>query len=279
MAPFNPATAIRENDVSLRGRSRKHRLGSLLCCFAVAVVWALAVSCRRAPSAEQTPPEGAVGHGTIKGRVHLAGKAPENPVIRMRADPMCARLTAGKPTANDAVIVDAEGSLANAFVQLQGPFPEAASPPIPVTIDQRGCIYSPRMVGVQAGQPLRIQNSDPGLHNVHGVSAGADAFNIGQPIAGMVNEVRLKDEGMMRLQCDVHAWMVAWVGVVSHPYFAVTGASGTFEIRNVPAGTHTVQAWHELFGPLTSKVTVGPDGVADVDFVYSGEETRRSAAR
>jgi len=247
--------------------------------FAVSLAIASALA---AAACGQAPAPGASGvagapateRGTITGHVRLMGAPPENSPIRMRADPMCDQANAGQPKVQESVVAAPDGSLANVFVRLQGSFPATAAPTEPVAIDQRGCIYSPRMVGVQIGQPLRVRNSDPGLHNVHGVSGGPDVFNVGQPMAGMVNEFRLKDEGVLRLQCDVHTWMVAFVGVVNHPYFAVTGTAGTFELRDVPVGTYTIDAWHELYGPLTMNVRVEAGAVADVDFAYSSEEKR-----
>ena len=93
----------------------------------------------------------------------------------------------------------------------------------------------------------------------------------------MINEFRLKEEGILRLQCDVHGWMAAFIGVVSHPYFAVTDTTGAFEIHDVPAGTHTLRAWHEQYGPLTATVQVESGGVATADFAYSTEEKRTTA--
>jgi plastocyanin len=228
---------------------------------------------------KSTPPDSQASTpgrpGTIKGHVRLMGPAPENPDIRMRSDPMCAMANAGQRVQDDLVTAGPDGSLANVFVQLQGTFPETAVPPEPVSIDQRGCIYFPRVVGVRVGQTLRVHNSDPGLHNVHAMQVtGGDEFNVGQPIAGMTNEFHLKKEGILHLQCDVHGWMAAYVGVMSHPYFAVTDKPGTFEIPNVPEGSYTIQAWHEVYGPLTSSVQVMPGGVANVEFAYSAPEKR-----
>ena len=235
-----------------------------------------AASCREAPKSEGSAigGEAAPRRGTIRGHVRLTGVPPENSPLRLRADPMCVKAHGDNPAVQETVVAGPDGSLANVFVQLRGSFPETPAPATPVAIDQRGCIYSPRMVGIQIGQPLQIRNSDPGLHNVHGVSAGRDGFNVGQPMAGIVNEFRFKDEGILRLQCDVHTWMIAFVGVVSHPYFAVTDTTGTFELRNVPAGTYTIQAWHELFDMVASGVRVEAGGLADVDFTYSGEQKR-----
>src|SRR5262245_48148891 len=162
--------------------------------------------------------------GTIRGHVRLTGDIPGNPVIRMRRDPMCAKATAGKQVVQETVVANLKGDLANVFVKVVGSFPAGPPPTTIVTIDQHGCVYSPRVVGVQAGQPLQIRNSDDLLHNVHSSSTVKDnGFNIGQPMKGMTNQFRLKDEdGMVRVACDIHGWMTAWVGVVNHPYFAVS---------------------------------------------------------
>ena len=170
--------------------------------------------------------------GTIKGRVRLTGKSPGNAVIRMGVDPMCGKMNAGKQVVQEQVVVSADGGLANAFVRLQGSFPRAAAPTQPVTIDQRACFYIPRVVGAQVGQTLQVRNSDPMLHNVHSLSSGTNGFNVGQPSAGMVYTFQLKQEEiMLRLKCDVHRWMTAYIGVVSHPYFAVSGTGGRVRDR------------------------------------------------
>jgi hypothetical protein len=211
--------------------------------------------------------------GTVKGRVRLTGKSPGNAVIRMGVDPMCGRMNAGKQVVQEQVVVSADGGLANAFVRLQGSFPRTAAPTQAVAIDQRACFYLPRVVGAQVGQALQVRNSDPMLHNVHSLSVRSNAFNVGQPSAGMVYTFQLKDEEvMLQLKCDVHRWMTAYIGVVSHPYFAVSGTGGTFEISNVPVGTYTVQTWHERYGSLTRPVRVTAGATAIVDVPYTGEE-------
>jgi plastocyanin len=212
--------------------------------------------------------------GTIKGRVRLSGDLPGNPVIRMGRDPMCAAINRGKQVVQEAVMAGLDGSLANVFVRLQGTFPPTPAPKEPVTIDQRGCVYLPRVIGVRVGQTLQVRNSDSLLHNVHSsTTIKENSFNIGQPIAGMVNEFRLKEEpGMLRLMCDVHSWMTAYIAVVSHPYFAVSNKAGTFEIANVPPGTYTIQAWHERYGPAMKPVAVKAGAPVTVDFTYTGKE-------
>ena len=207
--------------------------------------------------------------GTITGHIAVKGKVPGNQVIRMGMDPMCAQLNAGKRPVQEVVSASADGSLANVFVSLQGSFPGAPVPAQPVTIDQRGCMYVPRVVGAQVGQTVLVRNSDEVLHNVHSNSTHGNAFNFSQPKAGVVQELRLKDpEIMLKVACDVHRWMTAFVGVVNHPYFATSGAGGTFTIANVPAGTHTIQAWHELFGVVTQTVKVTEGATTTVQFAY-----------
>jgi plastocyanin len=196
----------------------------------------------------------------------------------MGADPLCARLSRGKQVVQETVAATADGSLANVFVRLQGSFPKAAVPSQPVTIDQQGCVYQPRVVGVLVGQTLQVRNSDELMHNVHGVSARSNGFNVSEPKAGMVQQFRMKDEEvMLRLKCDVHSWMVAYIGVVSHPFFAVSDRSGTYVIQNVPAGSHSIQAWHERYGPLVQTVRVRAGAETTIDFSYTGNEAAPSA--
>jgi plastocyanin len=244
----------------------------LLPLFCMLLAGAVAAGTRSGAAAQ------GANRGTIKGRVRLSGKLPGNPVIRMGMDPMCAKTNAGKRVVQEAVVADLDGNLANVFVKLQGSFPQTALPTQPVTIDQRGCIYLPRVLGIRVGQTLEVKNSDSLLHNVHGLSTRNNGFNVSEPAAGMVQQFHPKDEEvMLRIKCDVHSWMTAYVGVVSHPYFAVSGTQGTFEITNVPAGMYTVQAWHERFGPMMLPVRVRAGAVATADFTYTGTEKPPSA--
>jgi hypothetical protein len=190
-------------------------------------------------------------------------------VIRMGVDPMCSRMNAGQRVLQQEVVTSMDGGLANVFIKLQGNFPSTPVPAEPVIVDQRGCIYVPRVTGAQAGQTLQIRNSDALLHNVHSLSS-LNSFNVGQAGTGVINSFRLKDEpAMVQLKCEVHRWMTAYIGIASHPYFAVSRDGGTFEISNVPPGTRTIQAWHERFGVLTETVTVKAGATSTIDFVYS----------
>ena len=210
--------------------------------------------------------------GTIQGRVALSGELPGNAVIRMGVDPKCKQVTEGKLMLQERVLTDADGGLANVFVQLTGTFPETPVPTDPVVLGQRDCVFVPRVVGARAGQEVQITNNDPLLHNLHSLSTTTNNFNVGQPLEGMVHTVRLEEEdGMLQIKCDVHRWMTEFIGVVTHPYFAVSTEGGTFTIAGVPAGTHTLQAWHEAYGVLTQTVSVEPGATTDLDLTYPEE--------
>jgi plastocyanin len=202
----------------------------------------------------------AQGTGTIRGHIGLSGKLPGNPVIRMGMDPKCNKMNAGKRVIQEYVVATIDGSLANAFVRLKGNFPQTPVPTQPVTVDQRGCVYVPRVVGARVGQTVQVKNSDDLLHNVDALSGQKNGFNIGQPRAGMVYEFKPKSEEVML------------IGIVSHPYFAVSTTKGTFEIDKVPAGTYMIEAWHERLGIVSKSVTVKPGAVATVDFTYASKE-------
>jgi hypothetical protein len=212
--------------------------------------------------------------GTIQGHVRLSGPAPGNPIIRMGMDPMCAKLNAGPSRPLQQIVVEgADGGLANVFVTLKGTFPKVAPPTAPVVIRQVKCIDEPRVVGAMVGQTLRIVNSDTLAHETHSANSTTNTFKVTQPHSDMVFDYTLKGpEEMLRLACDVHRWMTAWVGIEPHPYFNVTNAAGAFTMANVPPGRHQIRAWHERYGWLTKTVEVKAGATSTIDFAYSGQE-------
>jgi plastocyanin len=240
-------------------------------------VSAAAIALLLAATAQVAPVAAQGGTGTIEGRVRLAGPARANSLIRMGLDPLCARLQGATKPRQEITLRSADGGLANVFVALEGTFPATAVPSTPVVINQRKCMYVPRVVGARVGQVLRLINSDTLLHNVHSISAKGNDFNETQPHSDMVFNFTLKGEEMLRLKCDVHSWMTAYIGVVNHPYFAVSDEMGTFTIKNVPAGRQTVRVWHERYGRLTQMADVKAGGTTMVNFEYSGNEKPSAA--
>ena len=216
-----------------------------------------------APAATTPKPAGkrvdAATAGAVTGRVSFDGTLPDAEIIRMTADRNCVQ-DAGPNPQSDAVLVSADKSVKNAFVYVKDGLDPAYTfdaPAGPALLDQKGCIYNPRVLGVRVGQAIEIVNSDPTMHNVHSLPMKNNEFNHGQARKGdRISEVFTVPEVMVRFKCDVHSWMAAWVGVVDHPYFAVTDESGAFALPNLPAGTYTIEAWHEKLGTKTAQITV-----------------------
>ena len=218
------------------------------------------------------------GTGTIKGHIKLAGPIPANPIIRMGLDPLCSRANGGTRLTKQIVVAAADGSLANVVVQLEGNLPAGTPPAEPVVINQKGCVYSPRVVTAQAGQTLRVINSDTMLHDVHTTNTKANEFKVTQPQSGMVyNQPLKKDNAVIRLACSVHSWMAAYIAVVPHAFADVTDDTGTFTLAHVPPGRYTIQAWHERYGKLSKTVEVTAGGTATINFDYTGKEKAQTA--
>jgi plastocyanin len=213
-----------------------------------------------APAAAQGP----MGTAMIMGTVNFTGTAPDR--VQLTLDRECAGLNDATVRSEEVVVND--GKLQWAFVYVKEGIEGSYSPPAePVVIDQRGCTYQPHVLGVQTGQNIRILNSDPLLHNIHAMPETNRPFNFGMPRQGDERDRSFPtEEVMVWVKCDVHPWMGAWVGVLDHPFYAVSGADGTFMIDGLPAGTYTVEMWHEKYGTQTMEVTVADGASATADF-------------
>lgn len=238
----------------------KHGVFSFAAAAAVTVVALCATS---------TPIAGQVGTGTIVGHVHYMGPTPVNPVIRMGADPRCNKLYAGKRPTSQAFVVGADGAFANVLVNVDGSFPATPVPTTPAVLGQKDCQYVPRVVGARIGQTLEVRNADPTDHNVHSASMAGNDFNTTQPINSKPFDVTLKAGELLRVRCDNHTWMTAYIGIFDNPYFSVSGTDGAFTIANVPAGKQTVKAWHEVMGTQTQMVDVKAGASTTVDFTFA----------
>ena len=210
--------------------------------------------------------------GDVKGVVNLDGVAPKNEAIKMNADPVCAREVT-TPQMMETYVVGSDGkSLGNVFVYVKDGLGDLKfdAPTTPITVDQKGCRYHPHVFGIQVGQPLEIINSDPTLHNIHAVAKNNREFNNGQPLQNMkTTHTFTAPEVMVPFKCDVHGWMNAYVGVLPHPFFAVTDTSGSFSLKSLPPGTYTIEAWHEKLGTATQSVTLGPTETRTLAFTFT----------
>lgn len=208
--------------------------------------------------------------GSISGTISFQGPAIKLPALDMNADPACPKGWQD----SDAVVIN-NGKLANVFVYIKEGLPAGAFkiPAEAAVLDQKGCRYVPHVLGIMAGQQLKILNSDSADHNIHAMPAVNPQWNESQtandpPILKTFHT----PEMMAAVQCNQHPWMRAYVNVMSHPYYAVTGEDGKFEIRNLPPGEYTLAAVHEKFGERIAKVKVGPRESVKTDFTFHAGE-------
>jgi plastocyanin len=240
-----------------------------LLTFTLAFATAMCTACKDKPPppVQRSGVPGRTGTATIRGTVRFRGTIPAAPRISRGSFAECAKT----PPRESAVLVYPEGGVAEAFVWVKQGVPDGdyPIPTEPVVIDQRGCEFLPRVAGVRAGQPVAFRNDDQTLHNVHALGAGSNRFNFGMPVTGMeVKRLLTEPQVMVTVACDVHPWMRAYLGVTRHPFFAVTGAQGTFAISGLPAGTYVVEAWQEAAGRIEQSVTLGDGQSADADLTF-----------
>ena len=207
---------------------------------------------------------------TITGKVAYEGEKPKPIQIRMDAEAACAALHK-EPVYAQQVVVNGNNALQYVFVYVKEGLGDKnfEISKEPVVLDQKGCMYHPHVFGVQAGQPLKVLNSDPTTHNIHPVPANNREWNKSMsPGVTPLEQTFPREEIMIPVKCNVHPWMKSYIGVVKHPFFAVSKEDGTFEIKGLPPGDYTIEAWHEKLGTSTQKVTVGPKETKSVDFTF-----------
>ena len=244
-----------------------------------AAVLAGAVGLAACGGGDEAPPPAAIVSnpvdpataGGVTGTIRFDGTPPAPEPINMGSDPYCEGQTQGQPRVTETIAAGRNDTLQNVFVYVKDglgdrvfPVPQA-----PVVLDQKGCRYTPHVLGIQVGQTLEIASSDNTLHNVHAVPEQNREFNKAHQLAGVKHtHVFSTREVMVPFKCDVHKWMNAYVGVLDHPFYAVTGADGTFELKGLPPGTYTIEAWHEKLGAQTQSVTIGEKQTSDIAFTF-----------
>jgi plastocyanin len=252
------------------------------CAFGVAAVLAMTAGCAKksqpAPHHAQPaqPPAFHVDPataGSIAGTIRYTGKRPPQRAIDMSSEPACVKAHRGKAY-DESLMVSPGGGLANAFIYiksgLEGKRFDASA--LPVTIDQSGCWFHPRVLGIQAGQPFEVVNSDPVTHNIHPMAQINREWNHSQGAGDPPLQRRfLKPEIMVPVKCNIHSWMHAYIGVVDNPYYAVSDRNGAFSIGNLPPGTYTVGVWQESLGTQEQQVTVTPQAKTQLNIVFKGK--------
>jgi plastocyanin len=211
--------------------------------------------------------------GEISGKILFSGKPVASKIIDMSEDPQCAKLHK-TPMVDRPVAVNKNGTLANVFVYIKSGLGEKKfePPSFAAVMDQKGCWFEPRVLGIQTGQEFEVTNSDPVTHNIHPRAHVNREWNQSQPGGSAPLERRYtREEVMIRVKCNIHNWMHAWIGVVSNPYFEVTGSDGSFTLKNVPPGEYTIEAWQEELGTQEQRVTVPASGKAETTFKFKGE--------
>jgi hypothetical protein len=218
--------------------------------------------------AEAGPPVASV---RLSGRVILEGSPPARRVVNTSKDPACATLHDGKPVLDEDLIVSDGGGVKNAFVYLRRGAPKQSYPvpEQPAVLNQQGCMFQPRVQGVRVGQRLLVGNADPVTHNVRSFPVLNQAFNFGQPAdTGARERIFEQAEREIEVQCDVHPWMHAYIFVMDHPYFSVSGDDGAYAIDGLPPGEYALESWHEKLGKQRKDVMISDSSPVDVSFTY-----------
>jgi plastocyanin len=222
-----------------------------------------------APPAGAIPAGQSIGSASLGGRVLFAGVPPPRRPIRMSGESVCHH--PDSPSYSEDVIVGPEGGLRNAVVHVSSGLGDRvfAPPTEPVVMDQQGCLFIPHVVPAQVNQVVVFKNSDPIAHNVRSVSDRNRPFNLSMSTKGRSVRRHFSEPEFVKIRCDIHAWMNAWVPVVAHPFFAVTGDDGVFRIQGLPAGEYTLEAWHETLGRQSATVVVAEGGESAVSFTFA----------
>lgn len=249
----------------------------LLVCIALGII-----GCSKKDSDESAePPEPTAlvdpsTAGSISGSIRLDGEPPKFKPIDMSAEAACVQANSS-PVVPQIVVTGAHGALANVVVYVKSGLGSYRFdlPSTPVALDQKGCMYEPRILAVMARQTFEVHNEDQTIHNVHAMPRENRAWNKSEPVGDPPIEANFtKPELAIPIACNIHPWMRAFMFVFAHPYFAITPKTGDFELKGVPPGTYVIEAWQERFGFQDQTVTLGPHENKSISFTFVSEKSK-----
>lgn len=218
-----------------------------------------------------------VSAGDVTGKARLDGPRPEREPMEMRTFSLtgrdsqdCLKWHASEPALSEEEIVAEDGGIQNVFVYISDGVEEEdfETPEEAAHLNQKMCMFHPRVQGVMVGQDIDITNSDETSHNVRCFAKRNAEFNIGQPVPGTRTKSFRRAENGIKFKCDIHRWMTAYLFVMEHPYFATTDETGSFTIKNLPEGEYTITGWHEVYEEVEAELKVGKDGAKDIELVF-----------
>jgi plastocyanin len=221
-------------------------------------------------------PQAAEEGATLSGKVKIKGEIPKRRKIATNADPKCSAMHPGDLLSDDFVITPA-GEVQWALVYVkEGLGDQKFTPPkTPVVVEQKGCHFEPHVLGIMTGQELAFRNQDALMHIVHVIPKNNKEFGFSQARQGEERAKIFTGKETIRLFCDVHPWMVAWIMVLDHPLYAVTGPDGKFKMKGLPPGKYTIEVWHESYKPVTQEIEVKAKEAKTANFELTEKQERQ----
>lgn len=210
--------------------------------------------------------------GSIIGEVKFVDEPPKMPPVKISKD----QDYCGETLPNETYLIDAAGALSNVvvFIETAPTTMAAADKQRENMLNNSGCRYVPRIMAMQKGERLKVKNNDPKLHIPHSYHNDRTVFNLSLPFKGTTLDAtsRIRQPGILKVVCDTHAWMLAYIHVFDHPYYAVTDEGGLFTIFDLPAGTYMLKAWHEDAGIRSQEIIVPESGEIRVFFEFTKKQ-------